>query len=130
MATYTADILATEFARRKRKVLKQVTVNAMRKYLGKIQITTCAGFSADAQIPKDPEFRYILVPTELCCEESVMHVPPADSHIALFKNNPRPKMKMFPLGTHRPGLSIIHIIIIIIIRSSGSGKSCLWQEVV
>ena len=28
-----------------------------------------------------------------------MYVPSADSYIALFKNNPRPKMKMFPLGT-------------------------------
>jgi len=30
MATYTADILAAEFARRKRKVSKQVIFNAMR----------------------------------------------------------------------------------------------------
>jgi hypothetical protein len=66
MVTYTADIIATEFACGTDKISKQVVLMQcdilLRKCLGKIQITR-AGFSADAIIPEDTEFRYILVST-------------------------------------------------------------------
>ena len=38
MATYTTDIIATEFACRKRKVSKQVTVNEMRHATAEIPV--------------------------------------------------------------------------------------------